>query len=86
MRSVWKSQNSASAMPHSVRQPNEVVKEISRPSSDGAMPARRGGDILVTSAPANTVTIYYNAALVGRRRAIFELNRGSTSADDGNSE
>jgi hypothetical protein len=61
--------------------PADVVKEGMETKSDIREPAERGGEIRVTAAASELITIYYNAEIIERRKAIFRLNRGSTSTE-----
>jgi hypothetical protein len=61
--------------------PADVVKEGVDAKSDVLEPGEKGGEIRVTATSVDSITIYYDAAIVERRRTIFRLNRGSTSTE-----
>jgi hypothetical protein len=70
----------ANPSPHD-GQPADVIKEDVEIKS--AVPPRgeKGGEIQVSVQASEKITIYYDAAIIARRREIFQLNEDSFSIE-----
>lgn len=52
-----------------------IERDESAPSSRNPRRERMGGEVRVSAVATNSVTIYYDAADVERRKTIYRLNR-----------